>query len=401
MPRNPSINHSEWLLKLFYFLYFAAAASLLPFLVLFYEQRGLTGRQIGLLAAIPPLITLFAATFWSGLADATQRHHRLLGLAIFGATALASAIFFASTFPVLVITVTAFAFFAAPIIPLVDNSSLEYLGAQKKQYGKLRLWGAVGWGVAAPVVGQLVERLGLGWSFYGYSLFMLAGLVISFRLPIRHARIDQSFWQGVRLLLVNQRWWSFLALIFIAGMGSGLILNYLFLYMEQLGASKTLMGLALTVGTLSELVVFSSSDRLLDRWGTRKLLMLALVALAVRSLAYALVQNPWLVLPIQLLHGLSFAALWAAGVAYAHKLAPAGLGATAQGLFAGVSMGVATATGAFIGGILYENVGLSLMYGWAGIGILVALLGLMRILPDQEEEKISHEFSEETENERY
>ena len=170
-------------------------------------------------------------------------------------------------------------------------------------------------------------------------------------------------------------------------MGSGLILNYLFLYMKQLGASKTLMGLALTVGTLSELVVFSSSDRLLDRWGTRKLLMLALVALAVRSLAYALVQNPWLVLPIQLLHGLSFAALWVAGVAYANKLAPAGLGATAQGLFAGVSMGVATAAGAFIGGILYENVGLSLMYGWAGIGILVALLCLMRILPNQEEAK--------------
>ena len=116
--------------------------------------------------------------------------------------ALALAIFFASTFPVLVITVTAFAFFAAPIIPLVDNSSLEYLGEQKKQYGKLRLWGAVGWGVAAPVVGQLVERLGLGWSFYGYGLFMLAGLVISFRLPISAMpSIGKSFWQGVRLLL--------------------------------------------------------------------------------------------------------------------------------------------------------------------------------------------------------
>jgi hypothetical protein len=69
-------------------------------------------------------------------------------------------------------------------------------------------------------------------------------------------------------------------------------------------------------------------------------------------------------------------------VVYADKLAPPGLGATAQGLFTGVFFDVVAATGAFLGGILYEKVGLSWMYGWAGLSILSVLLFVGRIPAD-------------------
>jgi len=48
----------------FYFLYFAALSSFMPFLVLYYQDLKFTGAQIGLLTGIPPLITLFAAPLW-------------------------------------------------------------------------------------------------------------------------------------------------------------------------------------------------------------------------------------------------------------------------------------------------------------------------------------------------
>jgi len=66
----------------FYFLYFAAFASLLPFFVLFYQGLGFSGAQIGLLTGVPPLITLVGAPFLSGVADATQRHKLIMGLGI-------------------------------------------------------------------------------------------------------------------------------------------------------------------------------------------------------------------------------------------------------------------------------------------------------------------------------
>jgi PPP family 3-phenylpropionic acid transporter len=378
-------NRPITLLKVFYFLFFAAAAALAPFLALYYEQLGSTGRQIGVLTAIPPIVTMIAASLWSGLADATQQHHRLLILAIIGAMFFALAISFAVSFWLLALLVVMFAFFTAPIIPLVDNAAMETLGERKNQYGKLRLWGAVGWGVSAPFVGLLVEQFSPSWSFYGYIGFMFAGLLLVFGLPIGHAGIGQAFWRGFGALMGNRRWLFFLVIIFIAGIGSSMTHNYLFLYMNQLGASTTVMGLALTVATLSELAVYAFSDKMLDRWGTRKMLAISIIAMIVRMLTYSVIMLPWMVLIIQLLHGLAFSVQWVAGVAYANKIAPPGMGATAQGIFSGVSMGLAAAVGAFIGGWLYESVGPFLMYRWAALGIAAALLlvGLVgRFVPD-------------------
>lgn len=73
------------LAKSFYFFYFAASAALFPFLVLYYEQLGFSGRQIGLLAGLPPILILLGASFWGGVADAIQKHKQVLTLAI-GAT---------------------------------------------------------------------------------------------------------------------------------------------------------------------------------------------------------------------------------------------------------------------------------------------------------------------------
>ncbi|MCB0245857.1 MAG: MFS transporter [Anaerolineae bacterium] len=377
MPDEPNQRNSrrqDTLFKTFYFLFFAGLAALMPFLALYYEGLGLSGRQIGVLTAIPPLIALFAASLWGGLADATHQHRRLLGLAMAGAIVCVLALSQASSFLLLGVLIVGYAFFFAPINPLVDNSAMEMLGERKNQYGQLRLWGAIGWGVSAPLIGRLVETHGLRWSFLGYALIMALGLVVILRLPISETSIGSSFWHGFRVLMARRRWILFLIVVFVAGLGAGILNNYLFLYMNQLGASETLMGLALTVATLSELTVFALSGRMLQRWGTGRMLAASIVAMVIRMLAYSVVTTPWAVLVIQLLHGFTFAALWTAGVSYANSAAPRGMGATAQGVFSGVTMGLAAATGAFVGGWLYQGVGPVLMFRWAGIGIALALL---------------------------
>jgi len=147
--------------KSFYFFYFAAGASLAPFLVLFYRQQGLDEGQIGLLAGMQPLMTLAAASLWGALADSTHQHRLLLRIALVGVILLALALSAMRSFGGLAIVVLAYAFFMAPIIPLVDNSVLELLGDHAARYGRIRLWGAVGWGIAGPVVGRLVDWGGL------------------------------------------------------------------------------------------------------------------------------------------------------------------------------------------------------------------------------------------------
>ncbi|MBI3960356.1 MAG: MFS transporter [Chloroflexi bacterium] len=367
--------------KAFYFFYFAAGASLSPFLVLFYRQQGLDEGQIGLLAGMQPLMTLAAASLWGGLADSTRQHRLLLRVAMVGATLFALALSAMHSFGGLAVVALAYAFFLAPIVPLVDNSVLELLGNRSDRYGRLRLWGAVGWGMAGPVVGRLVDWGGLGYSFTIFALLQLCGLLVTFGLPVAQSSLGSSFWSGLRMLAANRRWLIFLAVMFVGGMGQAVIHSFLFLYMEDLSASRWMMGLALSFATVSEVAVFFFADRLLVRWGTVRVLAVALLALVVRLLAYSVITTTGWVLVVQLLHGLAFSAMWVAGVAHAKKLAPPGLGATAQGLLTGIYFGLGSAAGSAAGGFLYQTVGPFAMYRWAAVWVVagLAILVLSRI----------------------
>lgn len=358
--------------KSFYLFYYAAAASLAPFLVLYYEHLGLSGRQIGVLTGLLPLVTLFSAPVWGGAADARSRHRAALTLAIVGTMISVLALSLARSFLALIPVIVAYAIFVAPIAPLADNTVLAMLGPRKSEYGRHRLWGAVGWGVAAPLVGELTERAGLQWIFYVYVPILFLALLAARRLPLEEARLKQPFWRNLRVMLGSPQLVLLLATVFTGGAALGLVGNYLFLYMDGLGASNTLMGLALTMATISEMVVLFFSDRLLGRWNARRLLALALLAAAFRTFAYSVVSAAWVVLLIQLLHGPTFAAMWLAGVYTADRLAPEGMGATAQGLLASVMIGLGNAAGGFFGGLLYDSAGPVGMFRWTAAAVLAA-----------------------------
>jgi PPP family 3-phenylpropionic acid transporter len=359
--------------KLFYFLVFAALAALIPFIPLYYDHIGLTGFQIGLLTGVPPLITLFSAPLFGVIADATQRHKTLLLLAMAGWLVLVLVLSRLTWIVYLLPAVFLYALFFAPILPLADNSVLELLGTQKHRYGRQRLWGSVGWGVSAPLVGLLVERAGLHWSFNVCAMLIMGLLLVTIWLPVSRIPVRGGFWQGLSLL-TNRQWIIFLTIGFIIGAALAVVNNFLFLFMATLGATGPTMGIALTVGTLSEMVIMFYADRLLTRWSARRMLAIAVFFMMVRLLAYSWAGSAEWVLLVQLLHGPTFGLMWIAGVSHADHLAPAGMGATAQGLFTGVTMGLGAAFGSIAGGLAYQLVGLETMFLGSGLVVLAGLL---------------------------
>ena len=120
---------------------------------------------------------------------------------------------------------------------MVDNSVLEMLGDRRAEYGKVRLWGSLGWGVSAVIVGMLIERTGLQWAFYGYIFFMVAMLLTVNRMQISSSPIATGFWQGLRHFAKSRPWIIFLAMAFIIGIAMGVVNNFLLL---RLAAAKKL-----------------------------------------------------------------------------------------------------------------------------------------------------------------
>ena len=360
--------------SMYYFLYYGAISILFPFLALFYQSRGLTGSQIGLLAAISPIISFFGAPLWTGAADASHRHKLVAMLSISGVVIITFIFPGIASFGGLLLMISLYAFFGAPTGSLVDAAVLTMLGDRKERYGRIRLWGTIGYGIVAPFAGNLIGRLGLKWAFWGYAILMLGGLLVITQIPFRQSHSNGSFRGGLRVLFANQSWMLFLVMVFIAGTGMATINNYLFVYMQSLGASKTLMGFALTVSTISEIPAMFFSDRLLRRFGARGMLVIAMTTIGLRLLCYSLTTQPWIVLVIQLMHGLTFAAIFTAGVHYADTIAPLGMKSTTQGMFSGTLMGFGSAAGGLLGGLLLDRFSPGGMYAFSGTLVLVSLI---------------------------
>lgn len=363
--------------KAFYFCFYAAGASLVPFLPIYYAGLGFRGSQIGFLTSISPLMMLISTPVWGAISDLTQRHKASLFLSIGGALTAVFILSRLDLFTPIIIVVLIFAFFSSPIIPLVDNSVMSLLESRRYLYGKQRMWGAVGWGISAPFIGLQADNLGIQWIFIGYLFWLGLGFFIVFGLPIKPVRRQSSFLHNLRQLISKREWLLFLVTVYISGSNLSIITNYLFLYLKEMGATQTLMGWGLTIATISEIPVLYFADRLIKRFGAQGVLILSLGASVVRAFGYAVVSTPLAALVLQLFHGLTFSAMWAAGVSYASENAPPGLGATAQSVFFSVVFGLSGITGGFLGGILFEKFGGVGMFVWSGSGVLIALLMFM------------------------
>ena len=359
--------------KAFYFTFYGAASLFVPFLALYYEGLGLNGRQIGTLLGIVPLITLFSASVWSAIADATQKHRLILIGAAVSMWFAVLAITQAESFTTLIPIVVWYALSIAPIVPLVDNSVVAALGDQKENYGRVRVWGSYGWALLAFASGWILDLAGMPWLFT-ISLIVFGGMVFTAGLmKIRPVPLSRSFFNGFTELMRNSAWVWFLVVALAGGMCLTLFMNFLFLYLDQMGADGSIMGYSLTVATLSEIPIVLVANRFLKRWNPQLLIASALAASVIRAFAYVAMTEPWQAIPINLLHGISFGILWLAGVQYADDIAPEGLGATAQGMFSGVVMGLGSALGALLGGVLYDINPVS-VFAWAGWISIAALI---------------------------
>ena len=360
--------------RAFYFFYYAAAASLWPFMALFYDRLGFTGTQIGVLRGISPIVMLISAPLWGALSDSTQQHKRILLIAIGGTLLMVASLSLATGYIWLMVIAILYAFFGAPIIALMDNTVLHLLQGEKQKYGRQRIWGAVGWGLASPLIGLLSERLGQQWIFYGYLLMMTCALFVASRMFISQQSIRPQFWHDIGTLLTNKQWIVFLVSILFGSMPLSIANTFLFLYLKDMGASEILMGLSLTAATLSELPMWFFSDSLLRRWRPRGMLMFSILACALQAFGYSLATVPLVIMAFQLIHGPAFSVMWSAGVAYAADISTESTRATAQGMFGGVTMGLRSALGTLIGGVLYDRVGGAMTFR---IGGLISIIGLI------------------------
>ena len=358
----------------------------------YFQSLSLTGAQIGFIVGMAPLVTLISVPLITGLADRTNQHKIITSLSFLILIIVVTIFPFVKTFAFLfVLTILARIFFA-PLMPLSSSATMFMLKDQKDLYGRVRLGGTIGFSIVAMLAGAMVESHGLKIAFWsGGALFFLAFLVSQALTHGEEVNEEENPEKkgSAGELLKNPHFLIFLLIGLSGGISFATLNSYFFPYVKELGAGESIMGIALTIGTMIEMPVLFFVNRFIKRFKAYALLVFSLAMTGLRFLLLAVAPNPTFVLFVQLLNGFNYPLLTVAAVTYADEHAPKGYRATAQGLFNAVTGGIGAAIGGFAGGLLFDNLGAKEMYMvFCLFTILVVLFVtlLNRRLPPQQEQ---------------
>ncbi|GAQ79149.1 major facilitator superfamily protein [Klebsormidium nitens] len=499
--------------KLYYLALFSGLACMSPFLPVFFRLRGLTESQIGFLGFLQPVMGIPTVPLWSALADQLGLQKAILLGTTLGSALLRFLYIYPPSFAIMIpLVAIANALGGAPNV-LADAFTMEAL-EDKTEYGKQRLWGAVGWGLAAPLCGAVVTATRIELAFCLHLVFMTLAAVVATQFRFKGTHTDSKTYSqlGEEILLENgetdlerhveiltpdspgigtigspstprKRFrpgsqspsagsifrseppllrtisgqnpalvsfeatrdglesddseallatkqpepfdrppandstapipkpfhsdpfsppskdsdvpppepqtildppltsklgalfrkpsvCSFFLVVSLMGVGMGTIEGFLPLRLHELGGSPTLIGLTLTMTCVAEVPMMWFSGRLIKRLGVLGVLYLVLGCYVARLAYYSVLVEPWAVLPIELLHGVTFGCGWTAGTVHAGRIAPPGMAATMQALFAGAYSGIGDGLGMLLGGFVYEHYGSVTLF--RGCGLLVA-----------------------------
>ena len=228
-------------------------------------------------------------------------------------------------FTILLVLVVVGEFLEAPSTTLADASLLEHLGEERRYYGKQRLWGSLGFGLSSFLVGILLERsrhIVCGDQYTDYmicfcvfALLMVMTLFISTTFKFQYKETDTKN-ASVLLALCNVHYGSCLAAACFMGVGHGMSHSFLNWFLEDLGATKTLMGVAVICRSTLDLLTFFAAGSLIKAVGQIKIMTCALISYGIAFTLYSMLTNPWWVLPIEMLVGCTYAASWSACTSY-------------------------------------------------------------------------------------
>jgi MFS family permease len=391
------------LYKLWYFLYFSGNSCLKPFLNVIFRRYGISEDAIGTLAMLQPFISLPSGLFVSTIADKYRVHDKVLVGFVLASSVTRLALYYVRQFWVIVVIVLVAGACSAPCTILLDSACSAATEALGDTYARQRMYGAIGWGTFSLVSGYCIDAFGIGAAFILYGVLSLGTLVPSNRIdwaPLeeklykekgrtqsepgigasqRHIG-NKEFLEKMRSLM-NADAVLFFIMTSIMGTAVGTIEGFLFLFLEDLGSNSLLMGLTLTVTCISETGVFYWSGSIIDKLGINKCLHLCFSAFVVRLLLYTSMSwwsSVWLVLPVELLHGITFGLTWSVGSKKSALIAPPGLESTTQSVFQGLMFGLGYGLGGLVGGNVYKRLGPTATFatelsivclGWLACGI--------------------------------
>ncbi|MCU0839174.1 MAG: MFS transporter [Rhodospirillales bacterium] len=357
-------------LALFYVVAFLVIGVLQPFWPIWLASRGLSATAIGVTLALSIGIKVFSTPVAAHLADRSGQRRGLI-IALLAGSVVTFALFgVVEGLPAILIVSLVFYALWPPVVSLAESLTLLAAARHGFEYGRIRLWGSLGFIAAALAAGWILSRSppeAVYWMVLGAAAMCL---ITAFGLPDLRGETSRS----PRLPVIEAlRDRGFVRALVACGLVQGSHATYYAfgaLYWQGLAFSEGLIGTLWAWGVVAEIILFAFAGRAVARLGPSRLIVVSGIGAGVRWLLLATTfALPWLIIA-QALHAVSFGCAHLGAMHYIGTRVAPHVSATAQSLYSGIVWGVFLGLGLLAAGPLYARFGGDSYALMAAIGFL-------------------------------
>jgi PPP family 3-phenylpropionic acid transporter len=354
-----------------YFLYFGVFGIFLPYFNLYCYHIGFTGFQIGALSALRSVTLVLFSLAWGVLADRFQIRRPIYILCNIASALIWIFYLFTENFWVMLIITGFYGMFYAPIISFLEAFSLDVLGTEKKSYGRLRMWGSIGFILVVISLGKIIDLFSVSLILVLILAGSLVQASISFKIPDINISKKDLFSSDTKSLL-NIRVVIFLFCAFLMLVSHGAYYGFFSIHLENLGYSNTFIGVAWAIASAAEIFLMIKSYRIFTCFSPEKILTLSFIVAAIRWFILFFATSETIILISQLLHAVTYGTFHMASILYIDLLSPNKNKTLGQAINNAATYGLGLMVGFFLSGYLYENMDASFLFI---ISSLIAMAG--------------------------
>lgn len=340
---------------MFYGVYFFSNGVLQPFFPVWLADRGMSDARIALIVAAPMLLRVATAQLFGRFADQVPDRRVVVKALATIALALGLCLTLAQQFWTILLLAAGMTMFWQAMPPIVDALALNLVRRHGVDYGRMRVWGSIGF-VAANTTGGVVLSHGGSNAVLGLYLIVLASLIgIAFLLPREAARTGTPVEADPNLL----RRGGFLLVLAAAALvqaSHGAFNSFGSIQLHKLGYSGSTIGVLWGLASGAEIAMFWAGARLVARFGAVGLIGLAAAVAILRWPIFAMAPGIVVLVLLQLTHAVTFGASYLGLMRFIGATVDEGRAAAAQSTYVTIA-GTITALVTVMTGPLYRNFG--------------------------------------------
>ncbi|WP_068773693.1 MFS transporter [Paenibacillus sp. FJAT-26967] len=370
-------TQQDFVLRGFTFSYYMMMALIASFFPLYFDSRGYTREQIGLLYSIGPMISIFANLIWGFASDKLQKIKPILITLYIGQLVFALSMFRTDSFTMLYILMAGFYFFQQPGQSLNDSQLLLYSRHTGKSYASFRVFGSIGFAFSALFFGMLFKETNISLLSSITIAVIMTGLLFSLGIVDTRGAQSKIDFKGIGKVLAAPRLLIFLLLILIMSISHRFNDGFLALHMREMGASDMTVGVAMMVSALSEIPVLFFLGKYGHRYKELPLLAVAGFMYAIRFLIVSLSDQTAWVMVAQMMHSVTFGVFLVTALRYLTRVIPDQYRASGQAIFAITWSSIAGIVSGRFGGYLFADYGSKTLYLIGSALALTAAAGFL------------------------